>query len=104
MKIFISWSGERSHKLALLLHDWLPRVLPSSECFVSSEDIRKGARWSVDMARELEESAFGILCIVSGNENAPWLNFEAGALSKVVDHARVVPLIFDTDRSALSNH
>jgi len=104
MNVFISWSGKRSHQLALLLHDWLPSVIQAVRPYVSSEDILKGTRWPMDLARELEETAFGILCIVPGNADAAWLNFEAGALSKIVKDARVVPLLFGLGTSALVGH
>jgi len=104
MKVFISWSGERSHKLAILLYNWLPSVIQAVEPYVSSENLQKGTRWPIDLARELEQTAFGILCIVPDNTGAPWLNFEAGALSKIVKDARVVPLLFDLEPSALVGH
>jgi hypothetical protein len=104
MRVFISWSGERSHKLAILLHDWLPSVMQAVKPYVSSENLQKGTRWPIDLARELEQTAFGILCIVPDNTGAPWLNFEAGALSKIVKDARVVPLLFDLEPSALVGH
>ena len=94
MKIFISWSGELSNKVALVLHDWLPSVLQSLEPYVSSENIDKGARWSTDISSELEDSSFGILCVTKDNIDAPWLVFEAGALSKSVDKSRVAPFLF----------
>ena len=45
MKIFISWSGEKSRRIALMLREWFPNVLNAVEPFVSSEDIAKGSRW-----------------------------------------------------------
>ena len=27
MKVFLSWSGSRSHKVALVFRDWLPAVI-----------------------------------------------------------------------------
>ncbi|MFV0665798.1 TIR domain-containing protein [Denitromonas sp.] len=99
MKVFISWSGEVSHKVAKALRDWLPSVIQSITPYVSSEDIDKGARWSSDIASELDESSFGVLCVTPDNIDAPWLNFEAGALGKSVDKSRVCPFLFRIKRS-----
>jgi hypothetical protein len=99
MKVFISWSGNKSHKVALVFRDWLPSVIQSIEPYVSSEDIDKGARWSTDIAKELEDSNFGILCVTKENLDAPWLSFEAGALSKTIDKSFVNPFLFDIKRS-----
>ena len=99
MKVFLSWSGSRSHKVALAFRTWLPSVIQEMEPYVSSEDIDKGARWSTDIANELSDSKFGILCVTKDNINAPWLTFEAGALSKTMDKAHVTPFLFDIKRS-----
>lgn len=66
---------------------------------MSSEDIDKGARWSTDIAKELENSTFGILCVTKENLEAPWLSFEAGALSKTMEKSYVTPFLFDIKRS-----
>lgn len=99
MKVFISWSGDISLKVALIFRDWLPSVIQSIEPYVSSEDIDKGARWSTDIAKELENSTFGILCVTKENLEAPWLSFEAGALSKTMEKSFVTPFLFDIKRS-----
>jgi hypothetical protein len=99
MKVFLSWSGEASHQVACVLKEWLPSVIQSLRPYVSSQDIDKGARWSTDIAKELQESTFGILCVTKSNIDAPWINFEAGALSKTIDKALVAPFLFDIKRS-----
>jgi len=99
MKVFLSWSGTRSHKVAIVFRDWLPSVIQAIVPYVSSEDIDKGARWSTDIAKELEDSTFGILCVTRENLTAPWLTFEAGALSKTMDKSFVSPFLFDIKRS-----
>lgn len=99
MKVFISWSGNISWKVAVIFRDWLPSVIQSLEPYVSSEDIDKGARWSTDIAKELEDSTFGILCVTKENLEAPWLSFEAGALSKTMEKTFVTPFLFDIKRS-----
>ena len=99
MKVFLSWSGEPSHQVACVLKDWLPSVIQSLRPYVSSQDIDKGARWSTDIAKELQESTFGILCVTRANMDAPWINFEAGALSKTIDKGSVAPFLFDVKRS-----
>jgi hypothetical protein len=102
MKVFLSWSGELSHKVAVVFRDWFPSVIQSLVPYVSSEDIDKGARWSTDIAAELEDSTFGILCVTKDNLNAPWLTFEAGALSKTMDNSLVSPFLFNIKRSEVN--
>jgi hypothetical protein len=103
LKLFISWSGKLSHRVAVHLKDWLPAVLPLVEPWVSSEDIPKGSRWGIELAGELEGSDSGIVCLVPGNIGEPWLNFEAGALSKSVQKGRVHTFLLGLDPGALSD-
>jgi TIR domain len=101
LKVFISWSGQTSQRVALVLHDWLPSVIQSIEPYVSSEDIDKGSRWGAEVAKELAESDYGILCVTPTNTQAPWVHFEAGALSKSLDKSRVAPFLFGLERSEI---
>lgn len=89
MKIFVSWSGAASHEAALLLREWLRRVLQYSEPFVSSEDISKGAQWLVTISDQLRDTSEGIVCVTPSNVEAPWLNYEAGALAKTTGQTAV---------------
>lgn len=104
MKIFLSWSGSRSQAVAAALHAWLNRIFGARvQPWMSKEDIQFGKRWLVEVAGELEASSFGILCITSDNTRAPWLVFEAGALSKSLGKGRVVPYLLDMDWGQLVN-
>ena len=102
MRVFISWSGERSQRLALALHDWLPLLLQHVEPWLSESDIAAGDRWAVQIAKRLEESTFGLLCVTQENIGSPWLLFEAGALAKSLEDSTVVPLLLDLDFSEIT--
>ncbi|MCM1118033.1 MAG: toll/interleukin-1 receptor domain-containing protein [bacterium] len=85
MKVFISWSGELSKLVAKELSEWLPSIIQSVEVFYSPEDIQKGENWDSRLTKELEECKYGIVCLTKENVSAPWVHFEAGALSKSLD-------------------
>lgn len=97
MKVFISWSGERSQTLAQALRDWLPMVLHYAEPWLSHSDIEAGERWANVVAKELETTKFGIICITRDNIASPWILFEAGALAKSMQEGRVIPLLLDIE-------
>ena len=101
MEVFISWSGERSEKVAKALHDWLPNVIQSLRPFMSSADIKEGSRWATDIATHLEQAKFGLLCLTPENLEATWLHFEAGALSKTIESAWVVPYLYKVSPTEL---
>jgi hypothetical protein len=94
MTVFISWSGSLAHAVALHLDSWLPSVIQSVKTWVSSNDIEKGSVWSSELNDALSTSV-GIVCVTQENKEAPWLLFEAGALSKGLTKARVCPLLID---------
>lgn len=82
MKIFISWSGARSRAVALALKDWIPCVLHAAEPFMSEKDIAPGSGWLKEISENLSESELGIVCVTPESIDKPWLNFEAGALTR----------------------
>ena len=103
MKVFISWSGDKSRAVAQALHDWIPFVINEAKPFMSadSDSIESGQRWSAVIAKELESTNFGIICTTASNQFAPWLNFEAGALAKQIGDARVAPVAIDLKPSEI---
>jgi hypothetical protein len=102
MKVFIGWSGPRSQAMALALRDWLPLVIHYVEPWLSETDIAAGERWADAIAKELEASNFGILCVTRENVASPWILFEAGSLAKSLSSSRVIPLLLDLEFSEVS--
>jgi hypothetical protein len=94
MDVFISWSGAKSKKVGEILRDWLPAVIQAVTPYFTPDDVAKGAKWSTEISKQLEACRVGILCITPDNFGAPWLLFEAGALSKNLDKSRVCPILF----------
>ncbi|MFK3836631.1 TIR domain-containing protein [Microbacterium sp. NPDC087868] len=100
MKVFISWSGDNSRHVAESLRTWLPTVLAGAvECFVSSQDIRRGERGMDVIAGELQDRDYGIVVLTRENMQSPWINFEAGALGKTLGVGKVAPLLLDLTRA-----
>lgn len=94
MKIFVSWSGDLSRKIAEVLKKWIPCIIQSVEVFFSPEDIEKGDNWDRTISTQLSECKYGIICLTAENTNAPWVNFEAGAIAKTLD-SKVAALMID---------
>jgi hypothetical protein len=93
MKVFLSWSGERSKVIAKSLSEWLEQVLQAVEPWIST-DIEKGKRWDGEISQKLEQSKVGIICLTKDNLESTWLHFEAGAISKTPD-AYVCTFLYD---------
>ena len=89
MKVFISWSGDRSQLIAEAFRSWLPKVLQAVKPWMSGVDIDKGAKWDSSIASELSQSAFGLICLTPENRTSTAIHFEVGALSKVVENSRL---------------
>lgn len=99
MKVFISWSGEASKNIAEIFRQWLPSVIQVVKPYYSPDDIAKGTRWSSEIAKELDESKIGIICLTKDNLSSAWIMFEAGALSKNIDQSKVCPILFGVEPS-----
>lgn len=83
--VFISCSGPRSRWVAEALRDWLPNVIQSAKPWTSDSEIDKGSRWLEEIGKALEAVKIGITCLTPENREAPWIMYEAGALSKTLD-------------------
>jgi len=95
MKVFLSWSGDRSFEFASILSDWIPKVIQACKPWLSAKDIDKGAKWFPEISKELQESKAGIICLTNDNLDSPWILFESGAISKTVEKSFVCPYLLD---------
>ncbi|MDU8994525.1 TIR domain-containing protein [Streptomyces mirabilis] len=95
MQVFISWSGDASKRCAEALREWLPFINQEIAPFVSSQDISKGERGLNAIATQLQECSFGIVCVTRDNQSAPWINFESGAISRVLGENSLAPFLLD---------
>lgn len=95
MKIFLSWSGERSQKVAALLNEWLRCVVQAAQPWFSPDDIDMGSIWFTEINQQLATMNNGIVCLTRSNMTKPWILFEAGALAKGLDSSRVFVFLID---------
>ena len=90
MRVFLSWSGDRSKELARALDEWLPRVLPLIKTSMS-ETIPVGTEWRTILMKRLRKCDATIACLTPENLRSQWLNFEAGAAASMADY-RLFPV------------
>jgi len=101
MKVFISWSGERSRLAGELLDQWLQCVLQAIDPWMSTKDIDRGSLWFTEINDQLKDTSVGILCLTKENMDRPWILFEAGALAKGLSSNRVCTFLVDLQTSDL---
>lgn len=103
--VFISWSKPLSKDVGLALKSWLPNIFDKAEGWVSDADIAAGAQTYSTIAGALSDSVFGIIIVTALNQNEPWLNYEAGALSNKFagDQTCVAPLLVDLRKADLTS-
>lgn len=101
-RVFLSYSGPLSHKVALALQDWARSVV-DVEFFVASRNLQPGLLWVAELARHLRTADHAVLCVTPGSTRSPWILFEAGAVFAVkgFDVPRVIPYLLDVSPSRL---
>ena len=68
---------------------------------MSEEDIDKGTRWAITLARELERINACIVCLTPDNLTSTWLHFEAGEAAKALHDSLVCPYLLGVTRAAV---
>lgn len=95
MKIFVSWSGNRSKAVAELFSDWLKCVIQVSKPWISTRDIDRGAIWFSEINDKLRDVSVGVVFLTQENKDKPWILFETGALAKGLTSNRVCTFLID---------
>lgn len=103
MKVFLSWSGERSKAVAELLDEWIQCVIQAVDPWMSSKDIDRGSLWFSEITDQLQNTSIGIICLTQENKNKPWILFEAGALAKGLNSSRVCTFLIDLEPTDVGN-
>lgn len=103
MKIFVSWSGQRSKAVAELISDWLKCVIQASQPWISTRDIDRGAIWFSEISDKLKDVSVGVVCLTQENKEKPWILFETGALAKGLTTNRVCTFLIDLNPEDLQD-
>jgi hypothetical protein len=95
MKVFISWSKEKSMEIAIETKTLLEKLNPNIDAFVSEVDINGGEYVQKQIIDKIRECDKLILCFTKENKKSPWLLFEAGYANGI--QKVVIPILFDDD-------
>lgn len=102
MKLFLSWSGERSRRVAELIGEWISGVIQQIDPWISSE-MDRGAIWFSEIGSAINTVSNGVVCLTRENLTAPWILFEAGALARNFGSNRVCTFLIDVKPKDISD-
>lgn len=91
--VFLSWSGPHAKQIAHVLRDWIPDICRNAVCWMSSDDIEKGAVGEIEIDNRLADSQTAIVILTPHSINSHWVLFEAGALSNGLSKNAVCTLL-----------
>ncbi len=97
MRVFLSWSKDRSQKVAEEFHSWIQCVNQKIKPFFSPKDLSGGLVWINELNSQLSKTNAGIIFLTPENQHEAWIQFEAGALAKGFSSNRVFVLLIDMD-------
>ncbi len=92
MRIFLSWSGEISKRIADEIKVYIPIIFDGKVDFFYSPEIRKGEKWQEELFKNIANCKATIICITPENKGAPWINFEAGVIA--ANEFKTCPIYF----------
>jgi hypothetical protein len=100
VRVFLSWSGERSKALAMALEESIGTLSDRIEPWISDE-LEPGVEWASALIPQIQQARFAILCLTNRNMTAPWIAFETGAYYTSPLREGVIPFLLDIDADEL---
>ncbi|HKS29647.1 MAG TPA: hypothetical protein VJS44_17615 [Pyrinomonadaceae bacterium] len=95
VKVFISWSGDRSYKVARKLEVWLPEVIKEVEPLISVKPEAGGLVFT-ELNNKLRQADIAVLCLTPENWYELWLSYEAGMVyGRTETLTKICPYVID---------
>ncbi len=69
---------------------------------MSETDLGPGTRWGLELAKSLESTNFGVICLAPETLYSNWMHFESGALAKALNNSYVCPYLIGVDHKELT--
>lgn len=95
VRVFISWSGPRSEKIAEAFEKLITSVFPEMETFLSTS-IPSGTDWRLELERNLDASDAIVFCFTPEAVTSGWVMYEAGYMA-AKEGVLVRPFVYGTD-------
>ena len=95
MKIFISWSKQTSHQIAMALRNFLNEFFKSRklDIYLSSKEIDPGENWFDNIKAAISYSNLCIIVLTDENEFSRWIYFESGAIAFNTKSSNIIPFL-----------
>lgn len=96
MELFLSWSGDRSRKLAEAVRGLLVSLYGGRKIRTHlSADIAKGEPWSDALVNHLRASEAVLICLTPEALASTWITYEAGYIVGRTESPRVFTLLYE---------
>jgi len=102
IRLFLSWSGNRSKELASIFKKYITDLFPDSDIYYSGDEIRGGEKWRTNIESGLNNRNFSIIFLTESNLQSKWIYFEAGALSKSLPTTKIQPFLYGLKVGSIS--
>lgn len=101
--VLLSWSGDESKEIAKCFKNMMSVVFsPVVETYMSEVDSPIGKRGVESLAKILNDCNYGVFFVNKANALAPWIHYEAGAISKESPISRLMVLLLDNNPMYIS--